>query len=169
MREWKSKRIINEKPSCTLCPCKMGLYSQVWRQSTVSLWHRAPCAPVLYLGNFFPRFSLFLTVSSWSNISAFLHALHKLQAPSFLPNSHLWGFLFACWYFVCLFVLEVFYLLKQAVSTTTSLLSFLTKYTFPVFQKIPHDTGTPPFKGNRTGKPGTNGRDITHQRIYTKL
>lgn len=169
MREWKYRRIISEEPSCTLCPCKMGLCSQVWLQSTVSLWHRAPCAFILHLGNFFPRFSFFLTVSSWSTISAFPDILHKLQAPSSLPNSHLWGFLFACWYFLCLFALEVF-----LPAETGSLCNhFPPELSYQIHNSsLPEDSTwyRHPLLLKGTGQENQEQmEEITHQRIYMKL
>lgn len=88
-----------------------------------------------------------LSASSWCYRSAFLHALHKPQAPSFLHNSHL------CWFFV-----RVFFTCCDRQSPFL----FLTNYTLPVFPRIPCDTH-PPFKGNRTGNPRRNTKENTHQ------
>lgn len=85
----ENRRIINKILPCTLCPCKLGSGFQAWLQPTVALWRRVLYAPVLYLGNIFPRFG---SLSSYLPLHDVIDQLffmlctsHKLQASCTTP------------------------------------------------------------------------------------
>lgn len=145
MREWKYRRIINKILPCTLCPCKTGHF-QVWLQSTATLWRGAPYAPILYLENFLPRFSSFLTICFFLILYISFSSCPAQAAGSKLLAQLPFVVFFFVWFFVG-FVL-FFYLLWQVVFTTISLLSilsFLPNTHFQSSRGFQHHTGTPPF------------------------
>lgn len=145
MREWKYRRIINKILPCTLCPCKTGHF-QVWLQSTATLWRGAPYAPILYLDNFLPRFSSFLTICFF-----LILYISFSSCPAQAAGSKLLAQLPFVVVFFCLVFCRFCFVFLPAM--TGSLYNhfppehtlLLTKYTFPVFQRIPTSYRHPPL------------------------
>lgn len=152
----ENRRIINKILPCTLCPCKLGSGFQAWLQPTVALWRRVLYAPVLYLGNIFPRFG---SLSSYLPLHDVIDQLffmlctsHKLQASCTTP--------------ICVGFLLGFFFLP---TVTGSLYTISPSYQLHI-SSFSEDSmwRPPPLKGNRTGNPRTNPREHTSM-IYKKL
>lgn len=110
-----------------IVPLQDSLHFQVWLQSTVALWRRAPHAPILYLGNFFPRFSSFFTICFFLILYISFSSCYAQAAGSKLLAQLPFVGLVGWWlFFLGRWGGGVFYLLWEIVSTTISLLSILT-------------------------------------------
>lgn len=120
-----------------IVPLQVGFWLPSLASANSGFVTQSAVCSCFVLGKHLPKVWLIVKLSASSRCyrSAFLHALHKPQASSFLHNSHM------CWVFVRVFF---FYLLWQAVSIPFLL---LTNYTFPVFQRISRDTPPHPLKG----------------------